>query len=344
MIDISVVVPVYNTKPEYLKECIESILNQSLRSVELVLVSDGAKDSLISLMESYLDDERVSLYKQENQGVSVARNLGIQNAKGRYITFVDSDDYIDEKTCEIIKYRFEKANLDVLLFGSYKFDEKSCEKYMPYNQDVELFSREQKKLLMLKTMSGTLPIYEDNATKFGSGSACSKLYKKEFLVNHCLLFPKGIKRAEDVNFHIRVFDKADRIGYLNQNLYYYRQNPQSATYQYRPGGIKVFTDALNCLWEFIKEKDEDFQEVFFMRCMYFLLESMDMDYLNKENEKSFSVRSMELKAVMKDEPYRMAIKSMSGRYLSTLKKIPYYLIKHNCSVMLMIFYRIYNMI
>lgn len=342
MIDISVIVPVYNTKQEYLKECIESILKQSLKNVELVLVSDGATDELITLMESYLQDNRVSLYKQDNQGVSVARNLGIKNAKGKYITFVDSDDYIDVNTCELIKNRFESDNLDVLLFGSYRFDEKGSEKYMPYNQDIQLFSEEQKKHLMLKTMSGTLPIFEKIATKFGSGSACSKLYKKDFLIDNGLEFPAGIKRAEDVNFHIRVFDKAERIGYLNRNLYYYRQNVSSATYQYRSDGIRVFTDALNCLWDFIQDKDSDFKEVYYMRCMYFLLESMDMDYLNSENPDSFVKNSHKLKKVFSEEPYYSAIKNMTGKYLSLAKKIPYILIKYKCSILLMMFYKLYK--
>lgn len=343
-IDISLIVPIYDTKAEYLRECIESILGQDYKNIELVLISDGARDELIKLCESYLIDERVSLYLQENSGVSVARNLGIKQAKGKYITFVDSDDYIDKSTCTEVIRRFEEDNLDVLLWGSYKFDSKGVEKYMPFTNDIRLFTDSSKALLELKTMSGTLPIFEENATVYGSGSACSKLYRRDFLMENDLHFPEGIKRAEDVNFHIRVFDKANRIGYMAKNLYYYRQNEASATYKYRPGGITVFTDALNCLWDFIKDKDETFKEVYYMRCMFFLLESMDMDYLNRNNNKSFLTKRKELLQVMRTEPYFGAINNMSGKYLSLLKRVPYYLIKLKCAGLLMLFYKIYRLL
>lgn len=340
--DISVIVPVYKVSAEYLRECIDSILNQSLKSTEVVLISDGALDEQISVMKEYESEERVQLLFQENRGVSVARNAGIDAARGKYITFVDSDDYIDKDMCKEVLEAIKERNCQVLLWGSYKFDENHCDKYMPFNKDIKVFDATGKKNLQLKTMSGTLPIFDESATKNGSGSACSKLYSKAFLDDNNLRFPEGIKRAEDVNFHIRVFEAADRISYLNKNFYYYRQNADSATYLYREGGIRIFTEALNCLWDFIKEKDEDFKEVFYMRCMFFLLESMDMDYLNKNNPKSFSIRASELKRAMSAEPYKSAIDNMDGKFLSLAKKIPYYLIKFRCVKVLMVFYSIYK--
>lgn len=341
-IDVSVIVPVYNVETRYLRECIESVLGQSLKSTELVLISDGAGDAQISLMREYEKDERVQIVFQDNQGVSVARNAGIAAARGKYITFVDSDDYIDKDMCKEALDAILARDCQVLLWGSYKFDDKGIEKYMPYNEDIKCFDDKGKKNLQLKTMSGVLPIFGAEATKFGSGSACSKMYSKAFLIENDLEFPAGVKRAEDVNFHIRVFEAADKISYLNRNFYYYRQNEDSATYQYREGGISVFTEALNCLWDFIKDKDKDFKEVFYMRCMFFLLESMDMDYLNKNNPKSFNVRASELKAAINSDPYKTAIDNMDGRFLSLAKRIPYYLIKFGCVRVLMVFYSIYK--
>lgn len=341
-IDVSVIVPVYNAAADYLRECIESVLGQSLKSTELVLISDGAGDAQLKVMHEYDNNERVQIILQDNQGVSAARNAGIAAARGKYITFVDSDDYIDKDMCKEALDAIEARDCQVLLWGSYKFDEKRIEKYMPYNRDIYLFDLDGKKNLQLKTMSGVLPVFGTEATKYGSGSACSKMYSKAFLDENSLRFPVGIKRAEDVNFHIRVFEAADKISYLNRNFYYYRQNAESATYQYREGGIAVFTDALNCLWDFIKNKDDDFKEVYYMRCMFFLLESMDMDYLNKNNPKSFSIRASELKAAIDSEPYKSAIANMDGRFLSLIKKIPYYLIKFRCVKMLMIFYAVYK--
>lgn len=342
--DVSVVVPVYDAKPEYIIECIESVLGQSLSSTELVLVSDGAPCEQLSVLKKYSNNERVQIIEQSNQGVSVARNAGIDAARGEYITFVDSDDYIDKDMCKDALEAIRDRKCQVLLWGSYKFDEKKKEKYMPFTVDISRFGTKGKKHLQLKTMSGSLPIFDAFATKYGSGSACSKLYSKSFLIDNNLKFPAGIKRAEDVNFHIRVFEAADSISYLNKNMYYYRQNSESATYKYRDGGIAVFSDALNCLWDFVRTKDDDFKEVFCMRCMFFLLESMDMDYLNKNNTKKLFVRVKELKHAMSEEPYNSAIKNMDGRYLSIAKKVPFYLIKYRCAFLLMLFYFVYSKI
>lgn len=98
--DISVIVPVYNTE-SYLKKCIESIINQTFRNIEIILVDDGSTDTSAEILADYaLRDNRIIVIHQENQGLSAARNAGMRSAKGEYIMFVDSDDWIDANTCE----------------------------------------------------------------------------------------------------------------------------------------------------------------------------------------------------------------------------------------------------
>ena len=119
MVDISVVVPVYNTE-KYLHKCIESILNQTFRNIEVILIDDGSVDGSGSICDEYkIKDERVKVFHQPNSGVSVARNKGIIESTGNYICFVDSDDYIDgdyfEKAMEYI-YGY---NHDILINNLY---------------------------------------------------------------------------------------------------------------------------------------------------------------------------------------------------------------------------------
>ena len=98
--DISVIVPVYNTE-SYLKKCIENIINQTFRNIEIILVDDGSTDTSAEILADYaLRDNRIIVIHQENQGLSAARNAGMRSAKGEYIMFVDSDDWIDVNTCE----------------------------------------------------------------------------------------------------------------------------------------------------------------------------------------------------------------------------------------------------
>lgn len=359
---ITVIVPVYTVEKKYLSECIDSILAQSLKDIELILVDDGASPQNANLLDEYAaSDSRIRVLHGENGGAAVARNRGLKAASGKYVTFVDSDDYIDKENLKAVYERAESDNLELLMWGSYKcYGDKKVE-YMPFKDDIPLFDVTKKRWLMLKTMAGSLPMYGYPCTGYGSGSCCSKLYRRDFLTSNELYYPEGIKRAEDVNFNIRVFHKVGRIGYLNRHFYYYRQLHSSATYSYRDGGIQVFTDALNCLKSYLDEAfggrsgfgeagayegfsadRELFYKVYYMRCMFFALESMDMDYLNPANKKPLKRRLQELKAVLKTEPYRSAITSLSYVDVSGLKKIPLYLMKHRYVYLLSAFYSAYR--
>jgi len=347
---VSVITPVYDVKAEYLNKCIDSILTQTYRNLELILVDDGAKGDLPKLLDEYaLRDDRIRVIHQANGGASSARNAGLDSAKGEYVTFVDSDDWIDEDMVTRAVERLEKNDLDILLWGSFKvYEDKNgrqrLEKYMPYEADIEFFDEDRKKELMLKTMTGVHPVFKEPATSFGSGSCCSKLYKLAFLNKNELRYPVGIKRAEDVNFNIRAFDKAGRIGYLNAHFYYYRQHAASATYLYRPGGIQVFTDALNELGKFIDSKKGDplFEQVYYMRCMFFFLESMDMDYINKANKAPRRERIGSMKEALQNEPYKSATQKLEYSNLSFAKKIPLFLMKHGMIGALMSMYKLYR--
>lgn len=344
---VSIIIPVYNVKKQYLDECINSVLGQDYADIEVLLVDDGAVGELPDILEEYaLLDKRVRVLHQENAGAAAARNTGLLAMKGDYVTFVDSDDSIAAQTISEGLSRLLEDNLDILLWGSYKCYGDRQEEYMPYSSDIRLFEGERKTELMLKTMAGSLPFYKAPATKYGAGSCCSKLYKAEFLRKNNLLYPVGVKRAEDVNFNIRCFDAAERIGYLNRHFYYYRQHEESATYQYRENGIQVFTDALLCLREFLDttDKPEIFYQIYYQRCIFFFLESLDMDYLNPQNKKSFMQRLTELKDAAGQSPYEEAARLVEGKYMSIPKRIPVILIRWKLMGLLCMFYSLYRRI
>ena len=344
---ISVIVPVYEVAEEYFHKCVESILSQSYKDLQLVLVDDGARKPLPELCEEYAGrDERVLVLHQENKGASAARNAGLNACSGQYVTFVDSDDYIAENTLELAAERIEGDNLQVLLWGSYKCYGSRLEKYMPYSDDIRLFDKDRKRELMYKTLVGYLPFYREPATRFGSGSCCSKLYDRSFLMENGLLYPEGIKRAEDVNFNLRVFDRADRIGYMNRHLYYYRQLQDSATYSYREGGIEVFTSALGAIRDFLEEthKDGEFLQIYYMRCIFFFLESMDMDYFNPNNKKPLGKRLGEMRGALNEEPYREAVENIELKRLSMARRLPVLLMRGGHVLLLGIFYGVYRKI
>ena len=346
--DVTVVIPVYNVQEEYLKQCLDSVINQSLANIEIICVSDGAGAENIAILEEYAQkDARIKLIKQENSGVCVARNRAFNEACGRYITCVDSDDTITENNLKEAADYADKNSLDVLMWGMNLCYPNKTVGFSPYVEDIPVFSDKQKEEVQFKTLVGILPFYvTPPASSDAAGSACAKLYRTDFLRENNLNYTPGLKRAEDMFFNLQVFSYADRIGNLSGKYYNYRQNEQSATYMYRENGIEVFTDSLKAIKGFLEsEKKSDlFWQVYYMRCMFFFLESMDMDYFNRQNTKPLSVRIKQMKEVAATEPYREAFCNLTGEYLTFARKIPLFLIKHDMMFTLALFYKAFTLI
>ena len=343
---LSVIVPVYDVDRKYLSECFESILNQTFTDFELIIVEDGTKDDLAAYIDTYdYRIAKVSIIRQENRGVACARNAGLDVCAGKYITFVDSDDTL-EPDCFAGIVDFAQTNsTDVLMFGINKVYPARKEVFSPYTCDIGHFTKEQKEEVQFKCMVGILPFYVcPPASSDAAGSACAKLYRNDFLQKEDLKYTPGLKRAEDMEFNLRVFDRAQAIGYLYRFYYNYRQIDTSATFVYRSGGIEVFTDALRAIRKHLVSsgKSDLYMQVYYMRCMFFFLESMDMDYLNKQNPKPLGVRIRELAAQSQNDPYYEAFRKLSSRNLTFARKIPLFLIRHKMFYILAVFYSVYR--
>lgn len=344
--ELSVIVPVYKVERQYLTECLESIDNQSFNDFELILIDDGADSDTAMYLDEYASSKSyVRVYHQKNAGVAVARNNGLKLCKGKYVTFVDSDDTITSDNFEKIVDRANRDNLDVLMWGLYRcFGDKKVP-FSPYLADIDLFDEDRIKEVQFKCMVGILPQFRKPASVDAAGSACAKLYRVNFLRDNNLEYVPGLKRAEDMLFNLMVFGKARRVGYLYDFYYNYRQLESSATYQYRENGISVFTDTLMAMKEYLvrENKSEEFMQVFYMRCMFFLLESMDMDYSNPNNPKSYFVRRRELSKVSLAQPYKEAIEKLKLSNLVITRKIPLILIRCRMYGLLMLFYKVYGL-
>ena len=346
--DISVIVPVYQVRPEYLRECIDSILAQSLENFELILVSDGAPEENVNILKEYEEcDNRIRLICQENQGVCIARNEAMKLVSGRYVTFIDSDDTVTPDNLEGAVSYADENELDVLMWGMYRVFPDHKTEFSPYVCDIPKFTDRQKEEVQLKTLVGILPFFETPpASADAAGSACAKLYRTAFLRENSLTYTRGLKRAEDMFFNLQVFGKAENIGYLYRFYYNYRQVATSATYLYRDHGIDVFTDSLKCIREYLDRsgKPELFYQVYYMRCMFFYLESMDMDYLNPGNGKPLKERLREMKETAHSDPYNEAFLKLKNDHLTMARRMPLFLIRHNMMLTLAVFYSAYRLL
>lgn len=344
---LSVIVPVYKVEKEYLTQCLDCILSQSFTDFELIIVDDGAPCENAEVIDEYgRSDSRIVIIHQENLGAASARNTGLSIASGKYVTFVDSDDTISPDNFEKVIERAQRDDLDVLMWGMYRcFGEKRVP-FSPYLEDIAVFTPEQKEEVQYKCMVGILPFFKaPPASVDAAGSACAKLYRIQFLRDNELCYTPGLKRAEDMTFNLKVFDAADRIGYLYDFLYYYRQLETSATYRYRENGIEVFTASLNEMHDFIQQKNkpELYKQVYYMRCMFFYLESMDMDYLNKNNSKPLKERLADMRRVADSEPYCEAFSNLKFDHLTIARRIPLVLIRKRWMALLAMFYSVFRL-
>lgn len=227
---ISVIVPVYNVE-YYLDKCINSILNQSFRDFELILVNDGSTDGSLNICKKYVDkDERVKIISQSNKGLSAARNTGLKNADGYYICFVDSDDFVEKDYLKYLLNNIEKYNSDISMCEYYLTDDKgkkySVEKFNE-PQNVSVLSGE-------KTFSYFYKYgYEPNVV------AWNKIYKK------CLF--KDIKYDEGCYFEdeliaLPLFYKARKVSFIRYPLYDYVQRQRSI--MHTPVNLKKIHDEI----------------------------------------------------------------------------------------------------
>lgn len=219
MVKISIILPVYNAE-NYLKECLDSLINQTLNDIEIICINDGSTDNSLNILNEYQKrDNRIKIYSQKNSGVSVARNLGLSKISGEFFFFVDSDDWIELNTCEKLYQTAIKRNSDILLFSYYKFVNGITEK------EVRLLNLETK-ILDKNTDFITSAVDIFNIPLQVAG----KFYNSKLLKNNSLKFPLNICHGEDRVFFINACTHAKSISVLNEYFYYYRLDvPNSLT-------------------------------------------------------------------------------------------------------------------
>jgi len=225
---ISIIVPVYNTPEQYLRKCIESILNQTQSNIELILVDDGSMDDSGKVCDEYAErDNRVQVIHQQNRGVSVARNSGIAAAAGKWLMFVDADDWIDVDTCEKAIEVAERLDVDALRFAVYSENDGGMKELHYPIENLGTIYAEEKKVLFKCILNPP----QDVGTL---GTVWGWLWKSAIMQENHVRFLEGYALSEDVVFCLTAIRSMNRFAYLDKCLYHYnKMNYASATSRYR---------------------------------------------------------------------------------------------------------------
>lgn len=213
---LSVIVPVYNVE-KYLCDCLQSLVLQTIPFDEIILVDDGSTDNGKTICEDYCHNyKNIILVRQENKGLSAARNVGMECAKGKYILFIDSDDFITLDTSEILRGKLYKTDLDVLYFNAdVKYDIKITEAKYSYVRDIMLCG------YIMSGIEYLIRSFPENHIV----SSCMAAYKKEFLQKNNIFFPEGIYYEDNV-FQLKVVVNAKQVECISNQFYIrrYREN------------------------------------------------------------------------------------------------------------------------
>ena len=219
---ISVVLPVYNTE-QYLKRCINSILNQTYKEIEIVCVDDGSSDGSGPILDEFAQsDSRIKVFHTENRGVSSARNTALRAANGRYIGFVDSDDYIEPDYYEKLVSVLKKEEVDIATCGYYIDDTKKI---------VKAENRKRVPVEPVPVEDFFVYMYERDTYKGVGGYLWTRLVKREVIKNNDgslkVYFKKEYGGADDIVFIAEMHLQSHLIQYIDEALYYYVQREGS---------------------------------------------------------------------------------------------------------------------
>ncbi len=312
---ITIIVPIFKVNKEYLKQCINSIIEQTLKEIDIILIDDGADEEIANLCDKYrIIDNRIKVIHQSNQGVSTARNEGIKKATSSYVMFVDADDWIEKDCCERLYNCVEKnKNIDIVFCSYYK-------NYIDREEKYEILKDRQ----MIECNNTNINYLDMKII----GTCWSKLYSTRILSKE--KFNGQLTNGEDVEFNFRVFKKATSILGLNEYLYHYRIQDNSLVRGYNPQMIENYTKTIKCMKEDILEKDNEIQYNAFYSfgAVAYLMICMNMIF-TKEFGNSYIIKKKFLKNLSKEEPYRDILKNSNKVKLPFSRKLPLILAKYH---------------
>lgn len=249
----SVILPIFNTE-KYLKACLDSIINQTYKNLEIICVNDGSTDGSLKILEEYSSkDSRIKIINQQNQGVSAARNAGIDNATGDYVSFVDPDDWLELNMYETLNKYIQEKNPSVLLFEynicyeqTDKVISKTFTKKMKSRFNIDISNKNRYNFYDFK--KDKILFYVD--------SSCNKVYSTEMLNKYNFRFPP-FKKGEDTLFILNIILHKIPVDCVTDVFYNYRiRSGSTITKESRFNTLPIF-DKLDYIQTMLKECDLD---------------------------------------------------------------------------------------
>ena len=289
MIKISIIIPVYNTE-KYLKKCLDSIINQTLKSLEIICIDDCSTDNCLHILKEYqLKDNRIKIIEQkENKGQGVARNLGLNIAEGEYIMFLDPDDWLELNACEIAYNQISRNKNDIVFYNFCFYSEKSnrVKSANRINTFKNLLHEKQIELYKIQ-----------NFRIYYGASIWTQIYKRSFINDNNIRFSKT-RTCEDNPFFFKALVCAKTVSAINLPLYFYRTREVVSLHY-----VKAWRDVLqNKLQSYEIIKKSQYKNEFMPMFIIYYWNSLVYGHFNK-----FRKADKNLKPILFEEIHKTTI-------------------------------------
>lgn len=334
---LSVVVPVYNVE-KYIGEMIESLQNQTLRDLEIILVDDGSPDNSGAICDEYAaKDDRIKVIHKPNGGVGAARNDGLDAATGEWIVFCDSDDWVEADAFEKLVALAESTGADVAFGDANLVYGDDVQKTQFYKDEFVTSDRKQMDQLIAADFSRTY-CYNPPAAgpAFGYGGPWNKIVRRQLLLDHNIRFDLRVKGIfDDILYTAYIFAVAKTIAYAHIPVYNYRQLGSSITHSYKANLLEINEAIFNSWQEFMDKhgKDGQFEKPFYANVIRRFKSTLGLYFFSKKNTKSFGKQCRELSALMKQEPYCTAFRCVdSNRIHNKYDKLIWFATKTHSAI------------
>ncbi len=318
---ISIIIPVYNAE-KYINKCVESVLRQSFTDYEVILINDGSMDNSGLICKSMAEsDGRIHYLEQENSGVCGARNAGLDAATGVLVFFMDSDDWLEPDSLNVLFNEYHKTNSDMIIADMRFVGDLRTRDLHVFDKSFTTTNKEwidKYEMACIGYGYNPNPGTKHNIT--GLGSMGNKLYKRYIIEKNKLRFdPYTLGIYEDNLFVLHYLVNCQSVTYISEVVYNYREVGDSNSRGFKRKTLEINKRIFDRIQEFINtyklEKKDDYNKAFYIYVIRRLEASLSVYFFAKGNTDSYYNRLKELQNILKSNPYNTAIDEVDTRKL-----------------------------
>lgn len=326
---LSFILPIYNTPEKLLKNSIECLIKLNVENIEILLIDDGSKSEIADICDYYDGlDSRVKTYHQKNQGVSVARNKGILESTGKYIFFIDPDDYILDEVIDV--EIFNQNTCDIILYNYIRKTKDGKETIIKLKKNGSIVDR----LELIKNTLFCINQYDD----YYAGAIWAKAFRRDFLVQNNIWFDEKLRKSQDRVFMLYAYKMARKIEIQDKKAYVYFENMDSICNTYNSTALERSCAFVSKVQEFLEKSNLDQNEKKLLLAKTYFISYFEVLYLqifNKDNLDKFMYRRKLAIDLYEQMEIKNKINCLSNKdCISKGEKIKYFLIRNKCFLVL----------